>query len=100
MEVSLFEIVWDTVYEMGYILQTYGTTKGGVLMINELVWGYYQSHHFGVLCQHTFLICPSGMHGIQQGTQCIPPQYVPATSLQAAGQMTGQTGHFCETFLV
>ena len=24
---------------MGYILQTYGTTKGGVLTINELVWG-------------------------------------------------------------
>ena len=39
MEVSLFEIVWDTVYEMGYILQTYGTTKGGVLTINGLVWG-------------------------------------------------------------
>ena len=39
MEVYLFEIVWDTVYEMGYILQTYGTTKGGVLTINELVWG-------------------------------------------------------------
>ena len=41
MEVYLFEIVWDTVYEMGYVLQTYETTKGGVLMINELVWGYY-----------------------------------------------------------
>ena len=39
MEVSLFEIVWDTVYEMGYILQTYWTTKGGVLTINKLVWG-------------------------------------------------------------
>ena len=30
-----------------------------------------------------------GMHGFQQGTQCMPSQYVPTTSLQAAGQMTG-----------
>ena len=44
---------------------------------------------FEVLCQHTFLICPSGMHRFQQGTQSMPSQYVPTTSLQAAGQMTG-----------
>lgn len=51
MEVYLFEIVWDRVFEMGYILQTYGTTKGGVLMISV-----------GVIIRVTTLRCYVSIH--------------------------------------
>ena len=55
---------------------------------------------FGLYLTGNFLICPSGMYGLQQGAQLpqyVPPQYAPSPSMQAAGQMADQTGQFSET---
>ena len=53
------------------------------------------SSSFCLYLTETFLICPSGMYGLQQGAQFpqyVPPPYAPAPSVQAAGQMADQTG--------
>ena len=70
----------------GTLFKLMGLNKGGVLMINELM------NRVTTLKCYVSIICSSGMHGFQQGTQlpqCVPSQYTPAPSSQAAGNMAG-----------